>query len=64
MRVLATPRLRRASWPRLTLRSLIDRLVAADAAYRDAERLSRLDDYLLRDMGLTRDAVRQPPHRR
>ncbi len=64
MRVLATPRLRRAYWPHLSLRSLLDRLVAADAAYRDAERLARLDDHLLRDMGLTADAVRRPTNRR
>lgn len=61
MRAVATPRPALAFRPRLALRALIDRLVAADADYRARERLARLDERLLRDIGLTRDAVRRVP---
>lgn len=61
MRAVATPRPTLALWPRLALRSLLDRMIAADAAYRSAQHLARLDERMLRDIGLTRDAVRRPP---
>ena len=64
MRAVATPRPSLAFWPRITLRSVIDRIVAADARYRAGEQLARMDEHLLRDMGLTRDAVRRVPDRR
>ena len=38
--------------------SLVDRWAAAEARRRDAQRLRGAPDYLLRDLGLTRDDVR------
>ena len=40
--------------PRLTVRGLLQALVNADARHRAAVHFSRLDDHLLRDMGITR----------
>jgi uncharacterized protein YjiS (DUF1127 family) len=41
--------------------ALADRWIAAEARRRDAERLATMPDYLLRDIGLTRNAVRGEP---
>ena len=37
---------------------MLDGAVAADARRRDTERLRTMPDYLLKDIGLTRDDVR------
>ena len=47
----------RIFWPRLSVRGVLARLVAADAAYRRKLALEALDDRMLRDMGLTRADV-------
>lgn len=60
MRAVATPRPTRAVWPRISLRSFLERLIAADANHRAAVHLARLDERMLRDIGLTRDEVRRP----
>jgi len=44
-------------WPRLAVRGVLDRIVAADARHRGRVRLMLLDDHLLRDIGLTRADV-------
>ena len=43
--------------PRLAVRGVLDRIAAADARYRDRANLRRLDDRMLRDMGVTRADV-------
>ena len=40
--------------PRLTVRGLLRALVAADARHRAAVHFARLDDHLLRDIGVNR----------
>lgn len=50
-------RLARIYWPRLSVRGILDKLVAADAAYRRRLALEALDDRMLRDMGMTRADV-------
>jgi uncharacterized protein YjiS (DUF1127 family) len=42
---------------RLSVRGVLDRIVAADARHRDRVHLMRLDDDLLRDIGITRADV-------
>jgi uncharacterized protein YjiS (DUF1127 family) len=49
--------LRHAALPRLSVRGVLDRIIAADARYRDRVNLMRLDDRLLRDMGASRADV-------
>ncbi len=44
----------RTARPRLTVRGILDALLAADIRYRTRHQLASLDDHLLRDMGLTR----------
>jgi uncharacterized protein YjiS (DUF1127 family) len=39
--------------PHLSLRSLLDRLAAADARYRDRSNIAELDARLIRDIGVT-----------
>jgi uncharacterized protein YjiS (DUF1127 family) len=39
---------------RLSVAGFLQRLLAGDAAYRNRARLLRLDDHLLRDIGVTR----------
>lgn len=39
------------------LRRALDRVIAADKAYRDRARMRRLTDTLLRDVGLTRSEI-------
>ena len=48
------PRPARAFRPRLTVRGLLRVLVKADARHRAAVQFSRLDDHLLRDIGVGR----------
>lgn len=55
--MFAERRLAQLYLPRLTLRTLVDRIVAADRTYRSREHLSRLDERMLRDMGVTRADV-------
>jgi len=43
--------------PRLTVRGLLDRVVAFDALYRSRMDLAALDDRMLRDVGLSRADV-------
>jgi uncharacterized protein YjiS (DUF1127 family) len=43
--------------PRLSVRGILDFLIAADARYRSVRQLRELDDHLLRDMGVTRADV-------
>lgn len=58
MRVLSTvPHSASTFWPRVTLRGLLDRIVAADARYRERIYLARIDDRILRDVGVTRADV-------
>ncbi|TPE48315.1 DUF1127 domain-containing protein [Amaricoccus solimangrovi] len=50
----------RAAWtfrPRLSMRGILDRLVALDALYRQRRTLASLDDRMLRDIGVTRAEV-------
>jgi uncharacterized protein YjiS (DUF1127 family) len=44
----------RRPWPRLRLRGVVEAMIAADARYRDRENFLRLDEHLMRDIGLTR----------
>ncbi len=44
----------RIFWPRLSVRGILDKLVAADAAYRQRLTLESLDDRMLRDVGISR----------
>ena len=46
-----------ASWPRLTLRGVVDRLAGLDARYRMNHHLRHLDDRMLRDVGVTRAEI-------
>ena len=39
---------------RFSAAGLLQRLAAADAAYRARHRLAQLDDYILRDIGVSR----------
>lgn len=39
------------------LKAVLDRIVAADQAYRARRKMRRLDDRILRDVGLTRTDV-------
>lgn len=48
------PRFARIVWPRLSVRGVLDRLVAADALHRQHHVLKTLDDRMLRDIGVTR----------
>lgn len=41
------------------LRRLLDQLVAADQSYREGQKLRRMDDTRLRDMGISRQAARR-----
>jgi uncharacterized protein YjiS (DUF1127 family) len=54
----------RPFWPRLSVRGILDRLMALDALYRQRRTLESLDDRMLRDIGVTRAEVeaeiRQP----
>jgi uncharacterized protein YjiS (DUF1127 family) len=45
------------SRPRLTVRGVLDRIATADARYRTRLDLRRIDDRLLRDIGVTRADV-------
>jgi len=58
MQTLSTKTTRTAPLSRWSLGGLLqrslDRLVAADRAYRERQKMRRLSDDLLRDMGLTR----------
>lgn len=47
----------RTARPRLTVRGFVDYLVALDAKHRARVQLARLDDRMLRDMGLSRSDV-------
>ncbi len=44
----------RALRPRLTVRGLLEALAQADARYRANAHFQRLDDHLLRDIGVSR----------
>ena len=59
--MLTTSALRsvRFARPRLTVRGIPEALAAADRHYRLRQQFGRLDDHLLRDMGLTRAGVAQ-----
>lgn len=48
------PRSARLTWPRMSVRGILDRLVALDALYRQRRTLVSLDDRMLRDIGVTR----------
>ena len=39
------------------LRRLVDALIAVEARRRDAERIATMPEYLLNDIGISRDAV-------
>ena len=45
---------RPTTWPRLSVRGILDRLVAYDALYRQRRALESMDDRMLRDIGVTR----------
>ena len=47
-----------ARWCRVRLAELVRALMERDARHRAARQLARMEDHLLRDIGLTRDAVR------
>ncbi|MCG6885210.1 MAG: DUF1127 domain-containing protein [Silicimonas sp.] len=47
--------------PFRTIRQLLSEFRERKRIRRDMERLSRLSDHMLRDMGLTRDGQRLPP---
>ena len=47
----------RLTWPRPSMRGILDRLVAYDALYRQRRALESLDDRMLRDIGVTRADV-------
>ncbi|PZQ52279.1 MAG: hypothetical protein DI556_01050 [Rhodovulum sulfidophilum] len=47
----------RQTWPRLSVRGILDRLIALDALYRQRRTLESLDDRMLRDIGVTRADV-------
>ena len=47
-----------ARWCRVWLAELVQAMIERDARYRTAGELARLEDHLLRDIGLTRDDVR------
>ena len=47
----------RIARPRLTVRALVAAFAEADRRYRARQQLARLDDHLLRDMGLTRGSI-------
>lgn len=49
--------------PRLSVRALIDRIARANAHYRQMQTLQRLDDHLLRDVGITPSDVRREVRR-
>lgn len=44
----------RLTGPRLSVRGILDRLIAYDALYRQRRALESLDDRMLRDIGVTR----------
>ena len=48
-------------WCRVRLAELVRAVMERDARHRAACQLARLEDHLLRDIGLTRDAVRRLP---
>ena len=50
-----------ARWCRVRLADLVQALIERDARHRAACQLARMEDHLLRDIGLTRDAVRGRP---
>ena len=50
-----------ARWWRVRLAELVRAVMERDARHRASCQLARLEDHLLRDIGLTRDAVRRPP---
>jgi hypothetical protein len=45
-------------WWRAGLAALLSAAVERDARYRASRQLARMEEHLLRDIGLTRDAVR------
>jgi uncharacterized protein YjiS (DUF1127 family) len=47
----------RVTTPRLSVRGILDRLIALDALYRQRKTLESLDDRMLRDIGVTRADV-------
>lgn len=47
----------RSTWPRLSVRGILDHLIALDALYRQRRTLESLDDRMLRDIGVTRADV-------
>ncbi len=51
------PRFARIVWPRLSVRGILNRLVLADATYRQRMQLKSMDDRMLRDIGVTRAEV-------
>ena len=42
------------AWPRPSVRGILNRLIASDAAYRQRLSLTAMDDRTLRDIGVTR----------
>ena len=51
------PRFARTDWPRLSVRGMLARLIAADALYRQRHTLLSLDDRMLRDINVTRAEI-------
>jgi uncharacterized protein YjiS (DUF1127 family) len=47
----------RFSWPRLSTRGVLNLLADADARYRDRANLRALDEFALRDIGVSRADV-------
>ena len=47
-----------ARWCRIRLAELVQAMIERDARHRTLGELARLEDHLLRDIGLTRDDVR------
>jgi uncharacterized protein YjiS (DUF1127 family) len=60
MTMIATALTRRlTALPRITMGAILPVIFEADRRYRDKRSLQRLDDHMLRDMGLTDHRTRQ-----